>query len=33
MGWVLEDNVPMLSALDQIRARRTKTYRVYDRAL
>ncbi len=33
MGWVLEDNVPMLSALDQIKARRTKTYRVYDRAL
>ena len=33
MGWVLEDNLPMLSALEQIKARRTKTYRVYDRAL
>jgi GNAT superfamily N-acetyltransferase len=33
LGWVLEDNAPMLAALAQIRARRTKTYRVYDRAL
>jgi GNAT superfamily N-acetyltransferase len=33
MGWVLEDNGPMLAALAQIKARRTKTYRVYDRAL
>ena len=31
MGWVLEDNLPMLSALDQIQATQTKTYRVYDR--
>lgn len=33
LGWILEDNLPMLNALDQISARRTKTYRVYDRAL
>ena len=33
MGWILEDNAPMLSALAQIDARRTKTYRVYDRPL
>ena len=33
MGWVLEDNAPMLAALAQLRARRTKTYRVYDRGL
>lgn len=31
MGWILEDNGPMLSALAHIDARRTKTYRVYDR--
>jgi len=33
LGWILEDNGPMLAALEQIKARRTKTYRVYDRAL
>ena len=33
MGWILEDNQPMLSALQQIKARKTKTYRVYDRAV
>jgi len=33
MGWILEDNLPMLSALEQIKARKTKTYRVYDRSL
>ena len=33
MGWILEDNLPMLAALEQIRARKTKTYRVYDRSL
>jgi hypothetical protein len=33
MGWVLEDNLPMLNALEQISASRSKTYRVYDRAL
>ncbi|MBL0212055.1 MAG: GNAT family N-acetyltransferase [Holophagaceae bacterium] len=33
MGWILEDNEPMLSALRQIGAQKTKTYRVYDRAL
>ena len=33
MGWVLEDNLPMLNALDQLHARKCKTYRVYDRAV
>jgi GNAT superfamily N-acetyltransferase len=33
MGWILEDNLPMLNALDQLKARKTKTYRVYDRNL
>jgi len=33
MGWILEDNLPMLSALEQIKARKTKTYRVYDRSV
>lgn len=33
LGWVLEDNRPMLAALAQIQARRTKTYRVYDRGI
>ena len=33
MGWILEDNQPMLSALRQIGAQKTKTYRVYDRAV
>jgi len=33
MGWILEDNGPMLAHLDQIGARRTKTYRIYDRAV
>ncbi len=33
MGWILEDNQPMLSALRQIGAQKTKTYRVYDRAI
>ena len=32
MGWILEDNLPMLSALRHLHARRTKTYRVFDRA-
>ena len=31
MGWILEDNKAMLSALRRIQAERTKTYRVYDR--
>jgi GNAT superfamily N-acetyltransferase len=33
MGWILEDNLPMLSALDHLSARKTKTYRVYDRTV
>jgi GNAT superfamily N-acetyltransferase len=33
MGWILEDNLPMLNALKQISARKTKTYRVYDRTV
>jgi len=31
MGWILEDNQPMLGALKRINAQLTKTYRVYDR--
>ena len=33
MGWVLEDNEPMLSMLRRLGADRTKTYRVYDRSI
>jgi GNAT superfamily N-acetyltransferase len=33
LGWILEDNLPMLAALDQLKARKTKTYRVYDRTV
>ena len=33
MGWILEDNRPMLAALEQLQARKTKTYRVYDRGV
>jgi GNAT superfamily N-acetyltransferase len=32
LGWVLEDNAPMLAALAHLQARRTKAYRVYDRS-
>jgi hypothetical protein len=32
-GWVLQDNEPMLRPLRKLGARRTKTLRVYDRAL
>ena len=33
VGWILEDNEAMLQTLTHIDAHRTKTYRVYDRAL
>lgn len=33
VGWILEDNEAMLQPLTHIDAHRTKTYRVYDRAL
>jgi GNAT superfamily N-acetyltransferase len=33
LGWILEDNAPMLGHLAHLGARRTKTYRVYDRAI
>ncbi len=33
MGWVLEDNEPMLSMLRRLGADRAKTYRVYDRSI
>ena len=32
-SWVLEDNFPMVSAIEKIGFRRTKTYRLYDLAL
>ena len=33
LGWILEDNEPMLRPLQKRGARRTKVFRVYDRAL
>ena len=33
VGWILEDNEAILQPLTHIHARRTKVYRVYDRAL
>jgi GNAT superfamily N-acetyltransferase len=33
LGWILEDNEPMLRPLQKLGARRTKVFRVYDRAL
>jgi GNAT superfamily N-acetyltransferase len=33
LSWVLEDNRALLSPLEQLGARRTKTYRVYDRPI
>lgn len=33
MGWILEDNEPMLAALRKLGSRQTKTYRVYDRRI
>jgi GNAT superfamily N-acetyltransferase len=32
-GWILEDNEAMLSWLEHIKVRRTKVYRVFDKAL
>ncbi|BDU77158.1 GNAT family N-acetyltransferase [Mesoterricola sediminis] len=31
LGWILEDNHALISPLEQLKAKRTKTYRVYDR--
>jgi GNAT superfamily N-acetyltransferase len=31
LGWILEDNQALLSPLEQLGCKRTKTYRVYDR--
>jgi GNAT superfamily N-acetyltransferase len=33
VGWILEDNVAILRPLARFNARRTKVYRIYDRAL
>jgi GNAT superfamily N-acetyltransferase len=33
LSWILEDNKPMLGHLEHLGARRTKTYRVYDRPI
>ena len=33
VGWILEDNAPMLSIADAIEARCNRTYRIYERAL
>lgn len=32
-SWILEDNVPMVKALQMMDAKRTKVYRIYDQAL
>lgn len=32
-SWILEDNVPMVTAIKYMGGQRTKTYRIYDRAL
>ncbi|MGQ0588864.1 MAG: N-acetyltransferase [Sphingosinicella sp.] len=33
VGWILEDNAPMLSIADAIQARRNRTYRIYEKPL
>jgi hypothetical protein len=33
VGWVLEDNKPMISIADAIDSKRNRTYRIYERAL
>jgi hypothetical protein len=33
VGWILDDNAPMLSIADAIGARRNRTYRIYEKAL
>ncbi|MGQ0659375.1 N-acetyltransferase [Sphingosinicella sp.] len=33
VGWILDDNAPMLSIANAIEARRNRTYRIYEKAL
>ena len=33
VGWILDDNAPMLSIADAIESRRNRTYRIYEKAL
>jgi hypothetical protein len=33
VGWVLEDNGPMISIADAIQARNNRTYRIYEKPL
>ena len=33
IGWVLEDNAPMIAIADAIHARRNRTYRIYEKTL
>ena len=33
VGWILDDNLPMLSIADAIHSRRNRTYRIYERLL
>ncbi len=33
IGWILDDNAPMISIADVIQARRNRTYRIYEKAL
>lgn len=32
-SWILEDNIPMNKAIEHMGGKKTKTYRIYDRAL
>jgi len=33
VGWILDDNAPMLGIADAIESRRNRTYRIYEKAL
>jgi hypothetical protein len=33
VGWILDDNTPMLSITEAIQSRRNRTYRIYEKAL
>jgi hypothetical protein len=33
IGWILEDNAPMLSIADVIQSRRNRVYRIYEKPL
>ena len=33
VGWILDDNQPMISIADAIESRRNRTYRIYEKPL